>query len=204
MSRLRAAWSAITSPVSRPGGWVAVPVALGVALLIVLTVALLLRERSAAAGRAVVPDTGPVLAGAAPPADGSAGPPAVSLTPAAATHPRAEDVRALVQRSLDARNRGDYETWSSTIAGRPSTPEPDFVRESRDQRTGSVVLRRIDPVADDDLVVPTVLITTQSLADAPADVAAPRLCWQISLVVVGQDPARLVEPRPGSVLRIPC
>lgn len=202
-TRLRSAGSRLRPS---PGGGlravVAVPVALGVVLVLVLAVGLLLHGRATTAGLAAVPDTGPVLAGVPLPADGSAGPPTVTLSPAAAAHPRAEQIRALVQRSVDARNDKDYATWSTAVAS--PTDEASFATRTRTERLGSVVLRRIDPVAGGEVVVPAGVISTQDPADAPADVRVPRLCWQVTMVVLPGTPPRLLDPRPGSALRTPC
>lgn len=203
-SRLRTA-AARVRPTPAPGGprpAVVVPVTLAVVLLLVLAVGLLLRGRATSAGLAAVPDTGPVLAGVTLPPDASAGPPTVVLSPPAASHPRGNEIRALVQRSVDARNDHDFAAWSRTVSA--TTGQAAFARETRTQRIGSVVLRRVDPVGAGELVVPANLVTTQDPADAPADVRVPRLCWQVSLVVLGGSPARLAEPRPGSALRTPC
>lgn len=185
-----------------PGSAVVVPVALAVVLLLVLAGGLLLRGRATSAGLAALPDTGPVLVGAPLPADGAAGPATVTLSPAAATHPRAEEIRGLVQRATEARNARDFARWSTLVSS--GADDAAFTRDTRSERIGTVVLRRVDPVGAGELVVPTGLVTTQDPADAPPDLRVPRLCWQISLVVLPGAPARLVEPRPGSALRTPC
>jgi hypothetical protein len=186
----------------RPG--VLVPVALGVVLVLLVVAGALLGERAATVGRASVGDTGPVLVGVELPADGSAGPPTVTLSASAAAHPRSAAVRDLLQRWVDARNTGDLAAYRATLA--PGTRiDPAFAETARTQRVGSVVVRRIDPVAGGELVVPLGYVTTQDPAVAPADVRVPRLCWQVSAVIAqdGDEP-RLVDPRPGSQLRTPC
>jgi len=187
----------------RPG--VVVPTVLVVALVLIVAAGALLGQRAAAVGRAAVGDTGPVLVGADLPADGSAGPPAVALSPSAAAHPRAPAVRDLVQRWVDARNAGDLAAYRATLVPGARIDPGVFAETARTQRVGSVVIRRIDPVAGGELVVPMGFVTTQDPAVAPADVRVPRLCWQVSAVVQQDgDEARLVDPRPGSQLRTPC
>lgn len=205
VARLRASaarWPAAGGGSGGPRPALAVPVALGVVLLLLLAAGLLLRGRASSSALAANPDTGPVLVGAPLPPDGQAGPTTVSLSPSAAAHPRAEEVRALVQRSVDARNARDFRAWAATTTA--TGTDDAFRRETRSERIGTVVLRRVDPVGAGELVVPAAMVTTQDPADAPADLRAPRLCWQISLVVLPGSPARLVEPRPGSALRTPC
>jgi hypothetical protein len=187
----------------RPG--VLVPAALVVVLVLLVVAGVLLGERAATVGRAAVGDTGPVLVGAELPADGSAGPPVVVLSASAASHPRSAAVRDLVQRWVDARNAGDLAAYRATLAPGTRLDPAAFVDAARTQRVGSVVIRRIDPVAGGELVVPLGYVTTQDPATAPADVRVPRLCWQVSAVVAQDgDEARLVDPRPGSQLRTPC
>lgn len=187
----------------RPG--VVLPVVLALALVMVVVAGALLGARAAAVGRAAVGDTGPVLAGTELPEDGSAGSPEVLLSPAAAIHPDSAAVRDLLQRWTDARNRGDLAAYRDALVPDARIDPATFADTARTQRTGSVVVRRIDPVAGGELVVPLGFVTTQDPAVAPPDVRVPRLCWQISAVVQTQGgQPRLVDPRPGSQLRSPC
>lgn len=187
----------------RPG--VVVPVVLVLALIMLVVAGTLLGARAAVVGRAAVGDTGPVLVGAELPEDGSAGPPAVVLSPAAAVHPEAAAVRDVLQRWTDARNAGDLTAYRATLVSDARIDATTFTETTRTQRVGSVVVRRIDPVAGGELVVPLGFVTTQDPAVAPADVRVPRLCWQVSAVVeTSGGQARLRDPRPGSQLRSPC
>jgi hypothetical protein len=191
------------APLLRPA--VLVPVVLVIGLVLLVVAGAMMGDRAAAVARASIGDTGPVLAGAALPPDGSAGSATVELSPAATAHPQAAAVRDLVQRSVDARNSGSYDAWRATIAPSVRTDADVFATETRTVRTGSMVLRRIDPVGRGDLVVPLGYITTQDPADAPPDVRVPRLCWQVSAVVeAGSNGLRLLVPRAGSQLRTPC
>ncbi|MEJ2862201.1 hypothetical protein [Actinomycetospora flava] len=187
----------------RPG--IVLPVVLVLALVMVMVAGALLGARAAAVGRAAVGDTGPVLVGAELPEDGSAGPPAVVLSPAAAVHPESGAVRDVLQRWTDARNAGDLAAYRGTLVPEARIDPTAFADAARTQKVGSVVVRRIDPVAGGELVVPLGYVTTQDPAVAPPDVRVPRLCWQISAVVEtsGGQP-RLLDPRPGSQLRSPC
>lgn len=185
---------------------VVVPVALAVGLAMLLVAGALLTPSAARVGRAQVGDTGPVLAGAEPPTDGTAGPPGVVLTPSAAAFPRSAAVRDVLQRWVDARNAHDAAAWAQVVV--PGAGGPDsatFGVRNRTERLGSVTVRRIDPVGGGDLVVPLNYVTTQDPAEAPPDVRSARLCWQVALSV-GQERGgdRITEPRPGSALRTPC
>jgi hypothetical protein len=184
---------------------VVLPIVLGIALVLLVLAGALLGDRAASVGRAAVGDTGPVIVGAELPADGSAGAPAVVLSPSAGAYPQSGVVRDLVQRWTDARNAGDLAAYRATLVPDARVDAGSFATTARTQRVGSVVIRRIDPVAGGELVIPLDYVTTQDPAVAPADVRVPRLCWQISAVVEtsGGQP-RFVDPRPGSQLRAPC
>ncbi|GLZ49350.1 hypothetical protein Acsp06_55350 [Actinomycetospora sp. NBRC 106375] len=187
----------------RPG--IVLPIVLAVALVLLVVAGALLGARAAAVGRSAIGDTGPVLVGAELPGDGSAGPPAVSLSAAAAVHPESGAVRDLLQRWTDARNAGDLTAYRAALVPEARIDPATFAATARTQRVGSVVVRRIDPVAGGELVVPLGYVTTQDPAVAPPDVRVPRLCWQVSAVVeTGGGAPRLVDPRPGSQLRTPC
>lgn len=194
-----AALAALTRPA------VVVPAALVVALVLLLVAGALSGARADAVARSGIGDTGPALAGATLPDDGSAGPPTVTLSPAAAAHPQAPAIRDLVQRSVDARNNQIYDAWRETVTPETRSDPATFAAETRTVRTGSVVLRRIDPVGGGELVVPMGFVTTQDPAEAPQDVRVPRLCWQVStLVEISDDGPSLTVPRAGSQLRTPC
>ncbi len=186
---------------------VTVPVALVVLLVVLGAVAAVLAGRAAGTARDALGDTGPALAGVALPEDGSAGPTTVALTPAAAASPRATEIRDLVQRQVDARNAGDYGAWvaTSSATSAASVSSAQFADRNRTVKVGSVILRRIDPVGDDEYVVPMGMITTQDPSAAPPDVPVPRLCWQVSTTVVTERGSlRIVDPMAGSSLRTPC
>jgi hypothetical protein len=186
---------------------VTVPIALVLVLAALGTVAALLAGRAAGTARDALGDTGPALAGVALPDDGSAGPPTVALSPAAAAFPRAAEIRDLVQRQVDARNAGDYVGWVSTSSATSvaSVSQAQFADRNRTVRVGSAILRRIDPVGGGEYVVPTGWITTQDPSAAPPDVPAARLCWQVSLTIVTErGQLRIVDPLAGSSLRTPC
>ena len=186
---------------------VTVPVALVVLLVVLGAVAAVLAGRAAGTARDALGDTGPALAGVALPEDGSAGPPTVVLTPTAAAAARSTEIRDLVQRQIDARNAGDYGAWvaTSSATSSASVSSTQFADRNRTVRIGSVILRRIDPVGEDEYVVPMGMITTQDPAAAPPDVPVPRLCWQVSeTVVTERGSLRLVDPMAGSSLRTPC
>lgn len=186
---------------------VIVPIVLVVVLAVLGAVAAGLAGRAAGTARDALGDTGPALAGVALPDDGSAGPPAVAMSPTAAESPRANEIRDLVQRQVDARNSGNYDGWIATSSATSvaSVSSAQFADRNRTVTVGSVILRRIDPVGDDEYVVPMGMITTQDPKSAPPDVPVPRLCWQVATTVVTERGSlRIVDPMAGSSLRTPC
>lgn len=176
-------------------------------LVVIGAIAIGLASRAAGTARDALGDTGPALAGVTLPDDGSAGPTTVVLSPSAAGSPRATEIRDLVQRQVDARNSGDYEAWlaTSSATSAASVSAAQFADRNRTVKVGSVIVRRIDPVGDQEYVVPMGMITTQDPSAAPPDVPVPRLCWQVSTTVVTERGSlRIVDPMAGSSLRTPC
>lgn len=193
------------APTDRLRSGIVVPVVLTLALALLVMAGALLGARAAAVGRAAVGDTGPVLVGVELPSDGTAGPPTVTLSAPAAAYPQSGAVRDLVQRWADARNAGDLDAYRATLVPEARIDGAAFTATTRTQRVGSIVIRRIDPVAGGELVVPLGYVTTQDPAVAPPDVRVPRLCWQVSAVIeTSRGEPRLREFRPGSQLRAPC
>ncbi len=56
---------------------------------------------------------------------GSGGNSAVEMTPAAERHPRAEEVRLLLQKYFDAINSRDYAIWTASVSSGQSQARPE-------------------------------------------------------------------------------
>ena len=127
------------------------------------------------------------------PAEGS-GSSEVQLSPDAANHPAAEDVRAQLQRHYDAINERDYAQWRATVvpARAAALDEADWQDAYASTDDGSIRVERIDPdrgaERDGGLLVRVRFISTQRVEDAPPDLQAERICWRSTLPMRGTPP----------------
>ena len=140
-----------------------------------------------AAALAVRAGGGPGPAG---PPDAGVGSSEVQLSPGAADHPAAEDVRAQLQRHYDAINARDYGGWRATVvpARAEALPEDDWQDAYATTRDGSIRVDRIDVDADGGLLVRVRFVSTQAVQDAPPDLPAERICWRSTLPMRGTPP----------------
>ena len=123
------------------------------------------------------------------PAEGS-GSSEVQLSPDAANHPAAEDVRAQLQRHYDAINERDYAQWRATVvpARAEALNETDWRDAYATTQDGSIRVDRIDAAPDGGLLVRVRFVSTQALEDAPPDLPAERICWRSTLPMRGAPP----------------
>jgi hypothetical protein len=129
----------------------------------------------------------------------------VLLSADAAVHPAAATVLAQVQRYFDAINAGDYASWQSTVAPERATKQPEQAWKAsyRSTRDGTIRIDRIDDETAGALLVRVRFISTQDLADAPDTLAAPRICWRVTLPMQGAPP-RIGPTQGGSSLSEAC
>jgi len=123
------------------------------------------------------------------PADG-AGSSEVELSPDAARHPAAEEVRAQLQRHYDAINGRDYTQWRATVvpARAEALGEAEWQKAYATTRDGSIRIDRIDPDPEGGLLVRVRFISTQSAENAPSDLQVMRICWRSTLPMRGTPP----------------
>ncbi|GAA5142271.1 hypothetical protein [Pseudonocardia adelaidensis] len=127
------------------------------------------------------------------PADG-AGSSEVELSPDAAEHPAAEEVRAQLQRHYDAINGRDYTQWRATVvpARAEAMSEAEWQKAYATTRDGSIRVDRIDPDPDagpgGGLLVRVRFISTQAVENAPSDLQVGRICWRSTLPMRGTPP----------------
>lgn len=131
----------------------------------------------------------------------------VRLSPTAAAHPSAPVVLALAERHFTAINNHDYAAWSTTvvpsIAG--SQSGDGWRRAYRSTHDDTVEVSSIVDAGSDAVQVVVSFISTQDVADAPADLAVARICWQAQwpVVNVGSGGRISVAPR-GSTTKRAC
>lgn len=132
----------------------------------------------------------------------------VELSADATVHPAAEAVRAQLQRHYDAINGRDYEEWSATVVpARSDALDRDAWNAAYGStQDGTIRIDRIDAAGGEpgaDLLVRVRFISTQDLADAPADVQSERICWLSTLPMTGSPP-RIAMARGGSSVAMAC
>jgi hypothetical protein len=153
------------------------------------------------AGNGSVSATAPTAAAKEP------GSPAVRLVDDAAAHPRAAEVRSVVQDYFDAINAGDYQLWSKTVTSERARElgQSAWQRQYRSTLDGSIVVHRLEARPDDGLVVLLSFTSVQDPADAPPDMPVRCLRWRVSYpLIVESDELRLAPTSPAASLRTPC
>ncbi len=126
----------------------------------------------------------------------------VRTEPAAAAHPSAAAVSALLTRHFTAINDHDYEAWSATVVPRRIADQPrgEWDRAFRSTRDSDVVVSGI-AAQGGGLLVDLSFVSEQDVADAPPDVPAARICWTARWPVAA---GLLDRPVPGSTTRRAC
>lgn len=99
----------------------------------------------------------------------------------ATAHPLYNTLHGLLQRQFDAINTKDYAAWSATVtaARREAQPEKQWRENYRSTRDGSIVIYRIESVDADNAEVLLHFTSTQDLNDAPAEIRADCIEWNV-------------------------
>ncbi|MBW4721712.1 hypothetical protein [Saccharothrix obliqua] len=134
------------------------------------------RPAVAAGGRIAVPSGTSAVPRSAQP--GSA---AVQLSPDAARHPDGERVRDLLQRYFDAINDHEYERWARTVTTQrvTRTPRDRWLADYRSTHDGTIAVHRVETVSPTRLRVLMTFVSTQDLANAPAELQADCIRWRV-------------------------
>lgn len=167
---------------------------------------------------ALVP--GPTTSGAFPefaprplPAGADAGSDEVELSADVQAHSAGEPVRRQLQAYFSAINDGDYAAWLDTVvpARWRVLPEAEWKQAYGSTVDGTIRVDRIDDRPDGGLLVRLRFVSRQAVADAPPDIAAPRVCWLVTLpmtdAAAGPDrngPPRIELTRDGSAVPTAC
>lgn len=134
------------------------------------------------------------------------GPTEVRLVEDVAAHPRAREVRAVLQNHFDAINAGDYQLWTSTVT-RDAAGELDlsaWKRQFRSTLEGNVVVHRIE-AGPDGLVALLTFTSLQDPRDAPADTPSRCLRWNATYALTRESgELHLIPTAPTSTPHTPC
>lgn len=151
------------------------------------------------------PSTIPTPTTESPPTVSTSG--LVRLGPAAAAHPSAQPVLALAERYFTAINSRDYATWSTTVVPRRATAQPQqaWLRAYRSTSDQSVEITSLTDAGPGAVTVGLSFVSTQDVADAPADLPATRICWQTRWPVLDlAGGGRIDAPPRGTTTKQAC
>lgn len=135
------------------------------------------------------------------------GPTEVRLAEDVAAHPRAAEVRAVIQRHFDAINEGDYQLWSTTVTRERARglARDTWQRQYRSTLDGSIVVHRLEARPDDGVLVLLSFTSLQDPADAPPDTPVRCLHWRVSYLLTPESgDLRLAPTSPSTSLHTPC
>ncbi len=109
------------------------------------------------------------------------GSPEVVATPDAMAHPLYGTLQPLLQTYFDSINKKDYGLWSSVVTAerRANQPEEAWRVQYRSTRDGGMVMYRIEAIGDGEARVLLHFTSTQSLEDAPAELPATCIQWDV-------------------------
>lgn len=129
----------------------------------------------------------------------------VELSADAVGHPLAAQVRTQLQEHFGAINTRNYERWRGTVVQEriDALPELEWRNAYRTTRDGTLRVDRIDDLPDGSLLVRVRFVSLQDLENAPADLAARRICWRGS-VPMTDTPPRIAVTQGGSTIAVAC
>ncbi|MGH3758831.1 hypothetical protein [Actinophytocola sp.] len=118
----------------------------------------------------------------------------VQGTPDASQHPLYETVRGLLQRYFGAINERDYAAWQRAVTSErvERQPRERWLKDYRTTKDGSAVIYRIELDEDDDSArVLMTFTSTQAEEDAPAELPADCINWNVVFALVLEDDWKL-------------
>jgi len=126
----------------------------------------------------------------------------VKLTPDAARHPYGEIARKLLQAYTTGINERNYGRWKTAVSQERIAVQPKqaWLEGYRSTRIGSAVLHRIETGPDGSLRILFSFTSTQDEQDAPPDLPAGCIHWQLMLpLVLENDGWKIGSVVPGTV-----
>ncbi|MDV6012757.1 hypothetical protein F8178_09750 [Haloechinothrix sp. LS1_15] len=111
------------------------------------------------------------------------GDPQVRLSEAASRHPQHTGVREALQTYFDAINERDFELWRSVVTAERAegTDAAQWREDFRSTQDGDMYVHRIEPAADQRLLVLLSFTSTQDVVDAPPTLPEPCIHWWLAL-----------------------
>jgi hypothetical protein len=128
------------------------------------------------------------------------GPATVAGSQDAVAHPLYETVRELLQRYFDAINSRDYAAWQRTVIRQriDMTPEKKWRADYQTTQDGSVMIYRIELGEQDTARVLMTFTSTQDLANAPKELPAGCIHWNVVFPLVQERDGWKLDSSPAS------
>ncbi|WP_291415785.1 hypothetical protein [Actinophytocola sp.] len=128
------------------------------------------------------------------------GPATVEGTLDATSHPLYETVRELLQRYFDAINSRDYTAWQRTVIREriDTTPEKEWRSDYRTTHDGSILIYRVELGERDTARVLMTFTSVQDPADAPKELPAPCIHWNVVFPLVQERDGWKLDSSPAS------
>ncbi|MCI2421457.1 hypothetical protein MOQ72_28885 [Saccharopolyspora sp. K220] len=110
----------------------------------------------------------------------------IVYTSDAAAHPDYQAVQALLDQHFDSINRQQYERWQDTVvpAKWKELPKGEWLNAYDTTRDEGWTVQRIDPGPDDSLLVLLTFRSNQAIEDAPPQLKATCVLWNVVYPVV--------------------
>lgn len=133
----------------------------------------------------------------------------VEYSPDAAAYPDQRIIEGLLDNYFDGINRKNYELWKSTVP--PSKwrelPESKWSDDYGSTRDYEMKVHRIDPGQDRSALVMLSFKSEQDIEDAPPQVKAHCVLWDVVYPVVVDENGNAVldiSKLPNSAIAVPC
>jgi hypothetical protein len=138
------------------------------------------------------------------PAAGPSNNQTVQLSPAARSHPRAEQVQQLLQAYFDAINNHDYDAWAEVVTA-PQTQHQDSARWLQAYASTVDSSIWVQSLAGTPLQVAVRFTSEQDPELAPPDLQVDCIDWALSYQIVERDGQLVVGSTvPDTVSRTKC
>jgi hypothetical protein len=175
----------------------------GSRLTVVLVAVLVLVVGAGIAGAVAVGRSASAGTGTTPGGTGSGGSSAVEMTPAAERHPRAEEIRLLLQQYFDAINSRDYPVWAASVSAAQSQGRPESEWSRSYSTTKDSKIKVID-IMDDPLRVRLWFTSEQAVELAPSDLPVKCINWDVTYDLVDEGSLRIGTTVPTATNKAAC
>jgi len=117
------------------------------------------------------------------------GPATVEGTEEAVNHPLYQEIRAVLQTNFEAINAKDYDLWRRVVSEErvETMSRETWLNDFATSKDGSIVIYRIELGGETEAVVLLTFTSTQAVEDAPDELPATCIHWNVVYPVVRED-----------------